>query len=548
MKKNKLIFCFVICLLTSPLFCQRPNGYALVIGVSNNPKFEVSNRLLFSDQDAYAFKMFILSGKSAIPFSEPNIKLLVNENATRTKINESIVWLGNRVNPDDVVYIFYSGHGAEDNAGWVYLMPYDSDPQLPQDKGIRIDYFFELLKNYLSSDNIVFFIDACYSGSMITGGIAKGTTNTFSQDINEALSKSFAESSASIMSILSAGSNQRSWEDKNLHSGVYTYFLLKGLNGDAEIEIDKIITAGEIMRYLVDNVDEYVKSHFGNNQTPVRSAKFNSTFPFSVITDDQKTEIAADEQYQKNKNINILLNEANKYLTDQNFDEAIEKCNEIIRIDPLYATAYTCLGISYWGKRNYESAILNYRKAIALDSLEIVSYNNLGYLYLKFMNYSSAIKYLQKSYSISVSAATAYNLGDAYRDNGQLQEALEWHKYTCETVSNLKQGQEWFLWDGWGLNFSLLSKNDLANMNQFIMAISKEDKLALMHYSLSFDYALIGNYSNADIEFNKARQNDQKLQYNYYFSNEINHIINFIELNNTQKAWFNNKRLILLKV
>jgi uncharacterized caspase-like protein len=65
----------------------------------------------------------------------------------------------------------------------------------------------------------------------------------------------------------SSGVQFSSWYPEKRHS-LFTYYLLKGLGGDADKNKDNIITVGEIRTYLSDQVPYMAHRLTGNEQTP----------------------------------------------------------------------------------------------------------------------------------------------------------------------------------------------------------------------------------------------------------------------------------------
>ena len=65
-----------------------------------------------------------------------------------------------------------------------------------------------------------------------------------------------------------------------LLSRVFTYFLLKGLKGDADINNDQIVSAGEIFGY----VSQEVRRETYNQQTPrIPFGNFQWDFPLGYV-------------------------------------------------------------------------------------------------------------------------------------------------------------------------------------------------------------------------------------------------------------------------
>jgi len=218
-------------------------------------------------------------------FPSDNIKLLTNENATRGQIVEAIEWMGRRVTSEDLVYIFFAGHGEIDGQGRAYFMPYNADPSLPYDLGLRADRFLEDLKTSITAKQMVFFIDACHAGAALVPGGTTGSSRSSGKNVIPNIlglwQKFLSDSDAINMGILSAGSNQLSWEDHELEHGLFTYFLIKGMEGAADIECDGTITAQALFRYVTDNVEKRSKELY-SEQTPIVSPSWEPRFPLAM--------------------------------------------------------------------------------------------------------------------------------------------------------------------------------------------------------------------------------------------------------------------------
>jgi uncharacterized caspase-like protein len=54
--------------------------------------------------------------------------------------------------------------------------------------------------------------------------------------------------------IAASQADQISSSSPDLKHGIFSYYLMKGMEGDADADSDGLITLGEMQRYLVDNV------------------------------------------------------------------------------------------------------------------------------------------------------------------------------------------------------------------------------------------------------------------------------------------------------
>ncbi|MCF7875905.1 PKD domain-containing protein [Candidatus Bipolaricaulota bacterium] len=262
--------------------------HALVVGISEYkyedryPKLELN----YAARDARAFRDFLVD-ESKGGFPEDNVTLLTNEDATRDRFDESLRNLVTSTDEDDLVVIYYSGHGApgpdydEDEDGQdEYYITYDTNPKSKEtifNTGYRDDDFADRVGS-LSSNQVAVFLDSCYSGGAtksIKGFSVKDmdtpSPGSVFQDFN------FGESDGSVL-FAASKEDQTSYEGEgeDIEHGLFTHFLLKGLNGEADENNDGRITVDELKNYIVPQVENYVEEHDlpertlgGTPQTPL---------------------------------------------------------------------------------------------------------------------------------------------------------------------------------------------------------------------------------------------------------------------------------------
>ena len=180
------------------------------------------------------------------------------------------------VDSNDLVIIYYSGHGApgpdynndEDDGYDEYFVTYDTDTSSGAklySTGISDDQFGNWLTS-MDSKQVALFIDSCYSGGATKS--AKGTSIPGQKAIPE--NEVFNDFNFEDRLLFAASSeNQPSWESPDLKQGVFTHFLLQGLKGKADINNDGQVTSDELYNYLKPNVSTYVDEHFTSKQTPL---------------------------------------------------------------------------------------------------------------------------------------------------------------------------------------------------------------------------------------------------------------------------------------
>ncbi len=258
------------------------HGYALIVGIRGYPKFRETDQLRYPDADARMFADF-LKTPAAGAFPPDHIRVLLNEAATRSGIYDEIAWISRRANSDDIVYIFFAGHGVLDDSDQAYFMPYDGDPSDPYALGIRADTFLRDLRHRITAKQMLFFIDACHAAAVYTEhGVAARSADNIVPAVRAVWEQELSHLQELNMGFLSAAANQVSMEDEQLRHGVFTWFLVQGLNGAADADGDKRVTAGELRNYLVTQVEAWSRQHSGL-QTPTTSPSFDADRVLSVL-------------------------------------------------------------------------------------------------------------------------------------------------------------------------------------------------------------------------------------------------------------------------
>ena len=231
------------------------NALALIVGVSDYKS--TPDPATYADKDAEYFQDY-----AAIKLGVPdnNIFTMINQDADRIEIKKAVKnWLLRMSEKDKTdVYVFFAGHGLTSRDGKnMFLIPYDGDPELLEDSAIdRKQLFADILD--ISPRSVTVFLDSCYSGGTRAGGTLVAslrpiTIRTLEQNIPDGFT------------VLSAArGDQTSQALEEAKHGLFSYFLMRGLEGDADANNDNQITNGE----LHDFVTEKVERQSGFKQTP----------------------------------------------------------------------------------------------------------------------------------------------------------------------------------------------------------------------------------------------------------------------------------------
>lgn len=237
----------------------RKNAHAVVVGLERyrNELPQAS----YAERDARVVARY-LSG--TMGYEEGNIALLLNDRATKGDMEKYFeTWLPNRVESDDTVFVYFSGHGAPNaKTGEAYLVPYDGDPVFLNNTGYPLSRLYQSLAD-LPAKEVVVVLDSCFSGAGGRSVIAKGMRPIITEIKSPLLGKG-----KTVVLAASSGQQVSSTYEQKAH-GLMTYFFLKGLQGEADINKDGKIDIAELFEYMRPQVERVARRDFNNEQTPL---------------------------------------------------------------------------------------------------------------------------------------------------------------------------------------------------------------------------------------------------------------------------------------
>ncbi len=256
---------------------EKPNLYLVCVGVSSNLKF--------AKKDAES--MFnIFKGQLSTIFESVRGELLVCEaNTTKVMIAttiENIKYQGLR--PQDVVILFFSGHGLNslNESNDFYLET--SDAYIASvSKYSLLSYQKDIIDNIkdLQCKRII-LIDACHSGAAKQEG--NKSANTDYKNIQKVIS----QTPPSIITLASSSENEVSYEDASWQHGAFTKAIIEGLNSKADSKKDNIIWVTEIVDYVIENVPKITSSK-PVPQHPQLVTEILNDFPIFDCTQQNKS-------------------------------------------------------------------------------------------------------------------------------------------------------------------------------------------------------------------------------------------------------------------
>lgn len=208
-----------------------------------------------------------------------NVRVITNEQVTGNALSDffdpRFGYLQNVVKPGETdVFVYYSGHGmpdiADNGSQDVYLFPYDARKELVKDRGYSLNKLYADLNN-LNAKSVTVILDACFSGS------SRQTVSHQSENISNAkavritmpeLSNRPWDTNPNFRLFTSSSGEQTSLGYDQAQSGLFTYYLAVGLQGEADSNDDGIIMIDELVTYVTESVSKEAKNIRGGAQTP----------------------------------------------------------------------------------------------------------------------------------------------------------------------------------------------------------------------------------------------------------------------------------------
>ncbi len=254
----------------------------------------------------------------------------------------------------------------------------------------------------------------------------------------------------------------------------------------------RVPSVSEFLRFYNDG--NYIRAIFGNNPPPNPTLEQISdaidrfkmdhsekssewSIPMAKIKEallkpkpkplpvEKEEKIAVDSSLRKKAE--SILTEANSYYNDKNFEMALKRINESIKIDSLFAEGYALRGNIYKQKGelernfyNFDLALKDYNRGIEIDPTLYYVYTNLGLCYVDIggkENLEKAVNAYKKTIELDTSCV------NTKLDKMELEICLERYKDVLGTYG------EW--------HSSFISEDEVIAASLICIALALDGKL-----------------------------------------------------------------------
>src|ERR1044071_6484066 len=203
-------------------------------------------RLTAPGRDAEDFAR-VLKDQDICAFHDVNILLNEPEHIVRGAIEE----LFDQKKPDDLLILYFSGHGVRDELGALYLAVRNTNRFRLRSTAVKSDFIREAMDQSRSKRQVL-ILDCCNSGAFSQGtkaatGVSLGTSTAF-------------EAGYGRIILTASDATQFAWEGNKVigetDNSLFTHYLVKGLEGEADSDSDGKITVDELYDYTYDQISK----------------------------------------------------------------------------------------------------------------------------------------------------------------------------------------------------------------------------------------------------------------------------------------------------
>lgn len=274
---------------------QEPKLYALVIGTSNYRGSDLD--LKFADNDALRFSS-ALEQTASLLFEKKNVFVSAYTTAsetlpTKAVIQKSFQDLKSKITPNDVLVVYFSGHGAtytEEGKDYFYYLTADMSSSNVSDPFVRSNFTISSheLANWISElpvERNVLILDACFSGTAVNDLLAISKS---SEGSNERAIQRMKHRLGTFI-LTGSAPNQVSFESAKYKQSLLTYALLSAMRGERLVE-DQFVDVYELFTYAAENVPKYAAT-IGSVQYPKIAQSAGSSFYIGKVGPEVNIEV-----------------------------------------------------------------------------------------------------------------------------------------------------------------------------------------------------------------------------------------------------------------
>lgn len=250
-----------------------PKGHALIVAIANYSHVRALPPAVLNDAKAMAE---VFGSPQYCGFEQANITQLLDEGATREAVLAGLDDLGRRAQPEDIVCVYFSGHGAltgePDESSLLTVDSSTSDLIGTSVSAVELSTALTRIK----ARRLIVFLDACHAAGAGTFKDAALSPQPIFGFTEKTLSH-LAEGAGRAL-IASCRSSERSLIMPGAENSAFTEALLEAFKGKADKLKEGVVRVFD----LFDYVSRAVPKTTQEKQHPIfKAAELENNFPVS---------------------------------------------------------------------------------------------------------------------------------------------------------------------------------------------------------------------------------------------------------------------------
>lgn len=203
--------------------------------------------------------------------------LRTDAEATLGGIRSALDTLVTQTEPDDVVFIYYAGHGSDTHE----IICYDTDVDDLVGTALPLDELADTL-SHINGKTVLCALDCCFSGGLGSRVFATGLTQRALTRMTPSQILSRFTGSGRLVLTASADDEEASESSRHGH-GLFTYRLLEALQGVEEVRHGDQIDVLKVVGYINERVSADA-AQVRRVQTPTLRGQLDGTLLWPMFT------------------------------------------------------------------------------------------------------------------------------------------------------------------------------------------------------------------------------------------------------------------------
>ncbi len=395
-------------------------SFALIVGIND---YQSWPRLQYAVNDATTIESTLVEH---FGFARENVIRLIDREATRERIVEALGGTladARRVGPDDRVLVFFAGHGATrklpSGKELGYIIPADAELDSYPVRSISMTELKDF-SELIPAKHVYFVMDSCYSGLALT----RGGGGSYAEEVTHRRARQ----------ILTAGGADEIVADNGPagHS-IFTWTLLQGLQGLADLDGNGVLTATELGAFAAPIVSKFSSQTpaFGNLEGSeggefVFSLELENLSQMSQALDREAMAVSAElESLQRELTSKLERNlELRKQVEELRSSGPVEIAELSHEERLAQANRHHALGLQYFREERHELALRELDEAVRLNPANPTIVNNYGFVLYRLGRFEDSLEWFEKTIALDPGRAVVHlNLADALWKLGREDEA-----------------------------------------------------------------------------------------------------------------------------